>query len=151
MRGKVAFIVYDFYSILSNQKQGFHAFETIQACGTYHRAQVSHRSAEKDASVMEGVPPKADWSMKDIRRVVSKELNNMNRHWNFINAMLCTCPSFGCPAENGMHGTPFRGCSKKLNGLLSTITIRQRSFDRQERSFTCSRYSLSLMQTRGFS
>ncbi|KAK9200534.1 hypothetical protein WN944_015732 [Citrus x changshan-huyou] len=44
--------------------------------------------------------------------------------------------------ENGIHGIPFNGCNKKLNGLLSTITIRHRSFDRQERSLTCSRYSL---------
>lgn len=41
-----------------------------------------------------------------------------------------------------MHGIPFNGCSKKLNGLLSTSTTRQRSFDKQDRSLTCSRYSL---------
>lgn len=59
MRGKVVHLVFSF-PIPSNQKQGFRAFETIQACGTYHTAQVSHRSAEKDASVMEAGPPKAD-------------------------------------------------------------------------------------------
>lgn len=76
MRGKVAFIVYDFYSILSNQKQGFHAFETIQACGTYHRAQVSHRSAEKDASVMEGVPPKAVHRLVVLQKMECMELHS---------------------------------------------------------------------------
>ena len=47
-----------------------------------------------------------------------------------------------CPAENGTQGIPFKGWRMKLNGLLSTITILQKSFDTQERSFTCSLYSL---------
>lgn len=49
-----------------------------------------------------------------------------------------------CPAENGTQGIPFKGCRMKLNGLLSTMTILLNSFDRQERSFTCSLYSLKL-------
>lgn len=53
-----------------------------------------------------------------------------------------TCSSWGCPAENGMHGIPFKGCNKKLKGLLSTMTIRHKSFDMQVRSLTCSLYSL---------
>lgn len=64
------------------------------------------------------------------------------RYTGIWNANLCTCVSCGCPAENGMHGIPFNGCNKKLNGLLSTITIRHGFLDMQERSFTCSRYSL---------
>jgi hypothetical protein len=57
---------------------------------------------------------------------------------NLSNLDIPTCVSCVCPAENGTHGIPFSGCNKKLNGLLSTITIRHGSFDMQERSFTCS-------------
>ena len=49
-----------------------------------------------------------------------------------------------CPAENGTQGIPFKGWRMKLNGLLSTMTILPKSFDTQERSFTCSLYSLQL-------
>lgn len=60
----------------------------------------------------------------------------------FNSTDLCTWVSCGCPAENGMHGIPFTGCNTKLKGLLSTITMRHRSFEMQVRSLTCSRYSL---------
>jgi len=60
----------------------------------------------------------------------------------FNNTDLCTWVSCGCPAENGIHGIPFTGCNTKLKGLLSTITMRSRSFDMQVRSFTCSLCSL---------
>lgn len=55
---------------------------------------------------------------------------------------MCTWVSCGCPAENGIHGIPFTGCNTKLKGLLSTITMRSRSFDMQVRSLTCSLCSL---------
>lgn len=48
-RRMAAFIAYNLYPITSNQKQGFPAFETIQACGIFHKAQVSHLSAERGA------------------------------------------------------------------------------------------------------
>jgi hypothetical protein len=38
-----------FYPATSNQKQGFPASETIQACGIFQRVQFSHRSAERGA------------------------------------------------------------------------------------------------------
>lgn len=41
-----------------------------------------------------------------------------------------------------MHGIPFIGCSKKLKGLLSIITTLERSLCIQDKSFTCSLYSL---------
>lgn len=56
--------------------------------------------------------------------------------------------SYGCPAENGTHGIPFNGCSRKLKGLLSTITIRHKSFDKEDRSFTCSLYSVLTVEGR---
>lgn len=62
-------------------------------------------------------------------------------HYYFL-IIPCTWLSWGCPGENEMHGIPFKGCNKKLNGLLSTMTTRHKSSDMHDRSFTCSRNSL---------
>ena len=59
-KGKPSFCMMMFILYCKGQKKEFHVLETIQACGTYHTAQVLRRFAEKDASVMEGGPPKAD-------------------------------------------------------------------------------------------
>jgi hypothetical protein len=90
---------------------------------------------------VEEVHPEAEQPIKMDGEV--NEQTRLGDNYEFeVILDLSTCVSCGCPAENGTHGIPFSGCNKKLNGLLSTITIRHGSFDMQERSFTCSRYSL---------
>lgn len=93
---------------------------------------------------MEGGLPKADQQANKIKldeesmvKLIGEEKLGYQ-----MQIYLDTCVSWGCPAVNGMQGIPFSGCNKKLNGLLSTMTIRLGFFDRMERSFTCSRYSL---------
>lgn len=54
----------------SKKKQEFHAFETIQACGTDHKAQASHPFAERDPSGVGGAPPKA---YRPIRKISYKQ------------------------------------------------------------------------------
>lgn len=124
-------------------KQEFHAFETIPACGTSRRVQVLHLYAGKDAWEVEATLPEAE--NYNFRSKHCLEINKC-----FVKMLLIfiilkfiyTWSSCGCPAENGTQGIPLSGCNKKLNGLLSTMTIRERSFDKPDKSFTWSLYSL---------
>ena len=45
-----------------------------------------------------------------------------------------------CAPMKETQGIPFKGCSKKLKGLLSIMTVRRRSRARRDKSLTCSRY-----------
>lgn len=116
-----------FSSHTTGWMQEFRAFETTRACGTFHRVQASHPSVEKGAWGEEEWPPRATPENCQIRRWLYK------REWRIIWFWVqqnnrATCSSWGCSAENEMHGNPFSGCNKKLNGLLSTRTIWHKSF-----------------------
>ena len=133
--------------ILSIHKQESPAFETIQACEIAHRVQPSHPFALRGAFEVEAGLPKAiqaTWRNKNWKWIFSQDVWCNHSILPLNGQNLSTWSSYGCPAENGMHGIPFSGCFSKLNGLLSTIAIRDRSLDKHDRSFTCSRYSLSV-------